>query len=192
MIEIQIQQDTNEWNEFRKNHIGSSDAPIIMGASPWTNSIDLWEEKIGFIKDKKPNFAMKRGKILEPLALEEFENQMHLLMMPKVFKSSDIEYISASLDGISFCNKIAVEIKCPGKKDHELALSGKIPDKYIPQLQHQLYVTELDKMYYFSYTPSTNKILEIYRNEEYIKILLEKEKIFWESVLNSDIKALNF
>lgn len=191
MIELELEQDSKEWHEFRRMHIGSSDAPIIMGVSIWSNPLNLWEQKLSIVPQKESNFAMQRGKYLEPIALSEFENEMGVLMCPKVLKSSSIDYIAASLDGISLCKKIAVEIKCPGKKDHEVALSGKIPEKYIPQLQHQLYVSELDKMYYFSYTPTSSKTIEIYRDDKYIEILLEKERIFWKSIQDFDVSLIN-
>ena len=50
----------------------------------------------------------------------------------------------ASLDGISMDQEI-LEIKCPYKpnrldSDHQKTKEGKIPEKYWPQLQHQLEV----------------------------------------------------
>ena len=78
-----------------------------------------------------------------------YMDQVHVI--PYVVQSDMYDWMIASLDGLDTEKGVMVEIKCPGPKDHELAMSGKIPKHYIPQLQHQLLVTGLDKMLYFSY-----------------------------------------
>ena len=42
-----MEQKSEEWLDWRKKGIGSSDAPIIMGVSPWKTPFELWEEKTG-------------------------------------------------------------------------------------------------------------------------------------------------
>lgn len=182
MIEVNLTQNTPEWIKFRHSHIGSSDALCIMGQSPWKSESDLFDEKIGLGIEKETTFFMQRGKDLEPIALQKFEEVIGILMMAKVFIHDEYEWMSASLDGIDFENENMVEIKCPGKKDHQIALDGEIPKKYIPQLQHQLAVMGLNKMYYFSYAIDSFKVIEVYKDESYIENLLNKEKDFWKRV----------
>ena len=79
-----LQQNTNEWLEFRRNKIGSSDAPIIMGKSPWKTPHQLWEEKMGIKDSFFESQAMRRGKDLEPEARTAFEEQTGLVMWPDV------------------------------------------------------------------------------------------------------------
>ena len=46
----ELVQQSEEWLEFRRSRIGASDAPIIMGVSPWKTHYKLWVEKIqGYI-----------------------------------------------------------------------------------------------------------------------------------------------
>lgn len=187
MIEINLKQNTPEWLEFRRKHIGASDAPAIMGVCKFNKPIDIWEEKLGLALPKEINYFMQRGKDLEFQALQMFENLTGILMIPKVVKNSNIDWMIASIDGMDFDNTKAVEIKCPGKKNHECALDGEIPKEYFPQLQHQLAVTGLDKMYYFSYTIESNKIIEVYRDQTYIDNLLKVEEDFWDCVINNEV-----
>lgn len=144
MKKIDLKQDTDEWFNFRKNKLGASDAPIIMGISPWKTPYQLWQEKLGFRSIPVMNEAMQRGKDLEPLALQSINLELGSEMIPLVFQHESLDFMTASLDGYDEKNKIACEIKCPRGSDHELALQGKIPEKYIPQLQHQMEVCELD------------------------------------------------
>ena len=44
-IFLNLDQKTQEWLIWRAQGIGASDAPIIMGVSPWSNIIALWRDK---------------------------------------------------------------------------------------------------------------------------------------------------
>lgn len=167
-------QGTREWEEFRKRKIGSSDAPVIMEMSPWKTPYMLWEEKLGFYEEKM-NFAMQKGKDLEETARKLYEQESGRSVVPMVLQHPEYDFLIASLDGITFDMKNIVEIKCPGKKDHSLAQCGIIPQKYFPQVQHQLMVTGLDMAHYFSYFEGDGVIVEVPRDQKYIDKLLKKE-----------------
>lgn len=178
---INLKQNTKEWLDFRRNHVCASDAPIILDVSPYKKIDKLLDEKIkGY--ELVPNKWMNRGRDLEPLALEMFELQTGFTMFPMVAKHSTIDWMAASFDGVSIDQKHFVEIKCPGKKDHQLALEGKIPPKYIPQLQHQICVIGLDKGYYYSFDGKNGVIIEFVRDEKFIEIMIEKENLFWNHI----------
>jgi putative phage-type endonuclease len=178
-----MQQRSTEWFTMRKQYIGASDASSVLGVSPWKTSYQLWIEKTSKDPNESiPNPRMQRGLDLEPKALSLFEQETGYLMSPKVLISPSHQFMMASLDGLCIDDKIAVEIKCPGFKDHEIALEGKVPDKYIPQLQHQLCVLNAEKMYYESYNPDHEKtlvIFEVYRDQTYIDNLIQKESEFY-------------
>lgn len=170
-----IEQGTLEWLEYRQDKITATDAVVIMGASKWKTPYQLYLEKTSPVEKKTCNFAMQRGLNLEPIARELFELKMNCCVSPAVVVK---DWAMASLDGISESGDIAVEIKCPGSKDHEKALGGKIPDHYYPQLQHQLYVTGLPGMYYFSFDGDEGVSIFVDRDQKYIDKMLEAEQKF--------------
>jgi len=184
MIELDyqdIEQQTPEWLEMRRNKIGASDAIIIMGVSPWKTPNDLFLDKMGLSPTQYRSPAMQRGIDLESDARKECEYRLKENLYPKVVFNKDLPWQMASLDGISLDGKILVEIKCPGKSDHECALGGEVPEKYFPQLQHQMCVCGLDEMYYFSYfgITASNALIKVHRDQEYIDKLTQKEREFW-------------
>lgn len=182
MKKLQLEQGSDEWHEFRKNHIGSSDAPIIMNLSPWSTPYQLWREKLDLDPPKLTTSSMRRGIELEPFARMLVAESFGEEFDPVVRISGTIEWMAASLDAINHSQKIVVEIKCPGKEDHLQALNNIVPEKYVPQLQHQMYVCELDYMYYFSFDGQEGKLLKAYRNDEYIEKMIDAEKVFWECI----------
>lgn len=178
-----MKQGSGSWLEWRRNGIGSSDAPIIMGVSPWNTPYGLYEEKAGLVEVKdEPNFAMARGIELEPKARAHYELMSDIDMPPVCIEHGKYPFLRASLDGFNSNTKRILEIKCPGKEDHETALSGKVPEKYIWQLRHQLAVAEADQVDYFSFDGERGVVVPFYRDLEEEKKLLEAELAFWEMV----------
>ncbi len=173
-------QNTAEWLELRKTKVGASDAPAIMEVSPWTTPFQLWQEKLDLAPCKEDNWAMKRGREKEDPARLLLEKMTGLFFSPEVRVHDELPWMMASLDAIDPENKYIAEIKTPGKVDHAMAQSGKIPDKYFPQVQHQLEVCKLEMGYYFSYDGEKGILLKIYRDDPYIKKMLAKEKQFYE------------
>ncbi|CAB4126508.1 COG5377 Phage-related protein, predicted endonuclease [uncultured Caudovirales phage] len=174
-----IQQNTPEWEALRSNKVGASDAPAIMEVSPWETPYSLWEKKLG-LKESSYNSAMQRGHELEDKARIELEKILGVLLLPEVKLHDEHHWMMASLDALDSTNSVLAEIKCPGKVDHAMAASGKIPDKYFPQLQHQLEVCKLEMGYYYSFDGEAGVLLKIYRDDKYIKEMVSKEKEFWD------------
>lgn len=184
-------QQTQEWLDMRKTKIGSSDAPVIMEISPWKTRYQLWEEKVGVGKEREKTIAMQRGLNMEEEARQKFEELTGHVVFPSVVYHPKHEFMIASLDGIDIEQRNAVEIKCPGNEDHQSALDGVVPAKYIPQLQHQLEVTGLDMIYYFSYNGNSYKIIEVGKDAQYIKRLVDEECAFWNCVQTLEAPKLS-
>jgi len=141
---VDIKQNTDEWLAWRRNMIGASESPIIMGVSKWCTPWQLYMRKLGLIPEQADNEAMARGRAYESEALKDFNKQFGFDCVPVVMVHDEYPWMIASLDGWDAERRIAVEIKCPGKEDHECAISGLVPIHYVPQLQHQLSVTGLE------------------------------------------------
>lgn len=192
-----MEQDTPEWHALRATKIGASDAPVIMGVSPWKTPYQLWQEKLGLVESHQSNVAMLRGKLMESQARKCFQKCTGIQIYPSVVLSKKYPWMMASLDGIDSSKTVAVEIKCPGRDDHSTALDGQIPEKYIPQLYHQMIVCELDSIQYFSYNPTftdenqRTKIITLKKNCGYEESLIKKEIEFLDCWNNFREPALN-
>lgn len=170
-----------EWLKWRK--IGSSDAPVIMGVSPWSTPYQLWESKLSG-KTVELNPAMKRGIEMEEMARQCFEVKANVEVFARNVTHPLHSWMTCSLDGIDMNGKTMVEIKCPGKKSHQIAKEGKIPDVYYPQLQHQMEVVGLDHMYYFSFDGEDGVIVEVEKDSAYAADLVKQEHEFYQCLEN--------
>jgi putative phage-type endonuclease len=186
-----------EWQEARRNHIGSSDAPILMNVGRKTR-YRLWMEKQGYIKNKV-NEAMKRGTEMEATALAAYCQKAGVELAPRVIFADDFWYMS-TLDGLSDDRKHCVELKMAGKEDQAAAEAGQVPEKYFPQLQHQLIGLEqygIDCVHYhsvphFSKDCTDGVTLKVYRDDKYISRLKPECHEFWErNLLGGEMPALS-
>lgn len=180
---IDLEQNMPEWKEWRRGKIGASMVPAIMGVSPYQTKLQLYNEMVGIQPKKQLNMSMKRGHDLEPVARDWCKAVLHLDdLEPAVAQHNDFDWAIASLDGYSPFHGIIVEIKCPNKVDHALALQGDIPDHYYPQLQHQMFVTDKEAVTYVSFDGICGTVVICNRDEEYIEKMILEEIAFLKCI----------
>jgi putative phage-type endonuclease len=182
---VNLEQRSKEWFDFRKKHIGASEAPIIMKESPWKTPRQLWMEKLDLSpKNDFKSKAMQRGVDLEEEARLKYIKITGVAVLPLVAKSVEYPFMIASYDGVSHDRKTIVEIKCPtGDEDHDLAKQQQIPKKYLYQLIQQMIVLDVDSVDYFSYKDPNDVALVHLRLDDVkseVKRLIKEEKKFWD------------
>lgn len=175
-------QGSDAWHQWRGKGIGSSDAPVIMGESPWLTPYQLWERKLGLAPEQEDDLAMQRGRELEPIARSHYELLHNIEMPPTCVESAEFPFMRASLDGYNQELGIVLEIKCPGAEDHAAAASGGIPKKYFWQLQHQLMVTGAKCAHYYSFNGTAGHLVSIGPNDAAIADLIVNEIKFWACI----------
>lgn len=177
-----MEQNSTDWLKWRASGLGSSDAPVIMGVSPYMTRYELWELKSGRKETKGGNWATRRGHRLEPQARAHIEFVTGLEFTPVLCQHPTFPWLRASLDGYNKETNTILEIKCPGADDHAMAREGNVPHKYLPQLQHQLFVTGAHKVLYFSFTEADNATVFVYPDESYLVKYFIMASDFWEGV----------
>lgn len=184
-------QGTHEWHEFRRRHIGSSDAAVLMGTVKFRlpdgrkkTPYLLWKEKMGLETFDIDTVATRYGKEKEPEALASYESMTGDFFAPEVIECAKYPFVASSLDGINLSHTLAVEIKCPGETDHSVALTGMIPEHYYAQLQHHMMCLgdEHWEMDYFSYRKGEGVIVKVERDDRYIDEMVSRYKAFWKCV----------
>jgi putative phage-type endonuclease len=178
-----IWQNTPQWLVWRRGGVGSSDAPAIMGESPFASARRLWQLKTGRSAEPGETPAMRRGRRLEPAARRAYEAATGAPIEPVCLAHDRLEWMRASLDGLSFDGAIALEIKCPiNSRDHATALRGEPPRHYYAQLQHQLEVSGADELHYWSFNGAQGVLVRVRPDRAYIGRLIEAEERFWRRV----------
>lgn len=173
---------TESFAEWRRKGIGSSDAAAVMNASPWCTPYKLWELKTGRREPEKASFPMLRGIDLEPHARSAYEELSGIRMDADRMKHKEHDFVRANFDGINTFARLVLEIKCPGRVDHEKAKAGIVPDKYIWQCVHLLAVSRMPVLHYWSFDGQNGELVQFRRDKDREEQLLIEEAKFWKLV----------
>jgi putative phage-type endonuclease len=180
------------WLAWRAKGLGSSDAPVVLNGKHFRRDrAALWREKVGLGERGEENWAMARGKRLEPEARALYERLMGYPCPPACGVHDRHPWLKASFDGWNAEYRVLLEIKAPGKADHEAALAGEVPSKYHAQLQHQILVTGPGPVtcHYASYHPGYDGadrlvVLTYAPSPGELSLLLRLEQVFWSCVVS--------
>lgn len=183
---LDIEQDSPEWHILRRTHLGASDAAAVCGVDPYKKPEKLFKQKmLGEKQWVTPQ--MERGKKLEIVARDLLEKVNGVKLVPIVVQDTDDEFMIASLDGYDFYNCMGVEIKCPGEKIfHEIIINRNIPKHYIYQMQHQMKVMGLPRWTLVPFNGVYFEEIVVERDEDIIKEIVEKERHFYECMINME------
>lgn len=186
---LNLTQGSTEWLNFRLSHITATDSGTISGMNQYQTKHQLWEEKMGIRAPKIPNVFMTRGSILEPEARKVFENKYNCTACDVVVQSEDYEFAMASLDGFLEDGTI-LEIKSPGKKNYdkykEMSKTGQVDLSHLFQMQHQMMCVGCKVTHYMVYSGRKSEyfVVDVLRDEDFIKNMVEKEKEFYDCMMN--------
>lgn len=185
----------SEWRDFRKQGIGGSDAPVIMGDSPYKSPFILWLEKTGQQKpaDLTDKPAVEWGHRLEAVVANKFADEHPDWQIRKKnlsLISKKYPWMHANLDRtIKTSNGVrgVLEIKTTTSYRAEDWTDG-VPAYYYAQPLHYLAVTGYDFMCvavliggqdYREYT--------FQRDDKAIERLIEAEDTFWNHNVKNNI-----
>lgn len=181
---VNIEPGSPEWVIWRQKGIGASVAAAVLNECKFKTAYQLFQE----LTNRKPAFdgnsATERGTELEPAARAAYEIDNDFVDAPAVcIVHPEYDFIKASLDGWIADAKTIVEIKCPSKDSHEMAMKGEVPRHYWIQMQHQLMCApEAEVGHYWSFRDSKGVKVLVYPDLAFQKQLLESELAFWELV----------
>ncbi len=174
-------------NTDRRSYIGGSDARIIMGTDE-TALLRLWQEKRGEAEseDLSGNLVVQLGAATEELNRSWYERNSgrSVTDIQRRVKHSAIPWMAATLDGVVEATGAVFEAKfmLPWSFSEEGAA-----EKYMPQLQHNMWVTHL-RTSVLSIITGGGKWVEITipMDPLYLSVLVSAEKKFWRCVQSGE------
>jgi putative phage-type endonuclease len=147
------------WHEARRGTVSASEISAVLGLSPYSSPFDLWwSKRLG--DSKSDNRAMSRGRRVEPLILEDFQDEHpHLLLRSfglvqniarpwQVFTPDALAYEAGRIDPSEHDPVAVVEAKTDGGSD-EWGERGtdEVPVHYRAQAIYQMDVVGVDLAY---------------------------------------------
>lgn len=174
-----------EWLQWRNRGIGSSDAPVAAGLSPYKSPLELWMEKTGrkLAEDISNKDAVFWGTTLEPIVASVYAERTgkKVRRVNAVLQHPEHPHMLANLDRIVEGGGV-LEIKTAGLRSQGQWEEG-VPLAYQIQVLHQLAVTGkawADVAVLIG--GQEFRIYRIDRDEARIQQLVDLEQVFWDHV----------
>jgi len=155
-----IEQHSEEWHKVRYGKIGGTLSKGLFIKSDTLLEDVLSELVEDFdLQESFQSYDMIRGNELEPEARKALSAYLGIeLKEVGWLQCEEIPLLGISPDGITECETISAEIKCPAAKKHlKTILTNEIPSDNIHQCLHYFTVNpKLEKHYFCSYRPENN------------------------------------
>ena len=155
MIELNVQQGSPEWMEARAKRFNASEAPAMMGVSPYMTRTELLRQKAtGIIPEVDANTQrlFARGHETEAMARPLAEKLIGKMLAPLVATDDSGKFLASS-DGVTVSDDF-VNLLCDIGFEHKfwneeiaaLVATGEVPESHKPQLDHQFLVFNFEKI----------------------------------------------
>lgn len=169
-----LKQRSPEWHRWREGKITASQIATIMGLNPKKSPLMLYNQIQNGGEDQV-NESMERGTRLEPLARAWAEDYLSSAYPEACMEHEEYPWLAASLDGWNECARVKlIEIKCPGAANHQQAKLGVVPSQWYPQCQMQMYIADVDEMYFISYVSDDDvESVLLKKDDRFIKKMME-------------------
>lgn len=185
-----LDMERNDWLDARRAGIGGSDVGAIMGFNQYKSAYQLFLEKTGQYHEEVDNDAVYFGNALEDFVAQEFAKRTgkKVRRLNKMLVHPEHNFMLANLDRVVVGEKAVLECKTANEYLKEAWNGEEIPASYLCQVHHYLAVTGYKKAY-IAVLLGGNKFIwkEIERDEEFIEILVDREKDFWENHVLKDV-----
>lgn len=179
-----VEMSRQEWLWNRKKGIGGSDASAILGFNPWKSAFELYVEKTSDEVREIDNEAIHWGNVLENVVAEEFTRRTgkKVRRRNQMFQHHEHEFMIANIDRDVVGERALLECKTTNAFNFEAWEGDQIPPAYICQLQHYMAVLGYEKAYIAVLIGGQKFVWkEVKRDDEFIELMIEQEKDFWEN-----------
>lgn len=160
---VEIESNTLPWLQWRRGGLGASDAPGVLGLSPYTSPRDVWLSKVSDLVTDEQTEAMEFGHVLEPVIIGQVakrhgdpDNDRHRylgqIVEGAVVESVEHPHLRASFDAMvveadgrayPLNAKNVSPYRSRSFDDAELGM----PDDIAVQLYHEAIVAGVDHAY---------------------------------------------
>lgn len=190
MQEQKIIQGTPEWHEFRAQHLNASDAPAMMGESPYKTRDALLREKAVGVVAEVSSETQRRfddGHRFEALARPLAEKIIGEELYPVVGSEGKF---GASFDGMTMLGDVIFEHKTLNAALAAIGPDDQLPLHYRIQMEHQLLVSGAEKcLFMASRWDGGDQLIESRHWWHFPDLLLRESIVFGWKQLEKDVAS---
>jgi putative phage-type endonuclease len=179
--------ERKEWLEARRNGIGSSDVPAVLGMSPWKTALSVYVSKTEPASDDDGMTGPQEwGHRAEPMiAGAIIDKYGWKLEKPPTLRHPQFDFLIASPDRANQDGDL-IEIKTASRSlDWGEPETAEIPTHYFLQVQHQLEVADRDVCWVCVLIGGNDfRRYMVPRDRAYLATVIDPLQEFWQRVLD--------
>lgn len=184
-------------SEDRNKFLGGSDTGTILGINPFKSAYTLWLEKTGHVEpaDLSDKLAIKVGHMVEDTVAKLYEQETgHRVRESLVsYMCKEYPFLKGHVDRLIIDDATrGLECKTTSSNNHYDYESGEVQPYYYSQCQFYMMMTGKKNWDLATLKDNTHFYINtIERDDEYIEVMLESMKNFWECVKNDTPPVLD-
>jgi predicted phage-related endonuclease len=193
---------------WRRDTLGASDAPAIVGVDPFRTGGDLWAQKTGRLpadadRDPRALDVRRLGQALTPVLVAVAEARLARPLAPEVFYRHPTAPLSATVDGIAVDDPaVLVEVKTAGLVGGQSPLldaygesgTDDVPESVIIQCHHTFGVLDAQpglprvrRAFIVALLGGRGlQTYEVARDDDLVADLLDREQEWWQDHVVGD------
>jgi putative phage-type endonuclease len=178
---VYAEQRSQEWLDLREQMITASDVASAIGENRY-ESVDSFVKKKVLRTKWAGNAATAHGTALEPMVRDMYDEKTgrksHEIGL---VQHREYPWLGASPDGVTE-DGLLIEIKCPLTRKIE----KKVPSYYLPQVQLQLEITDLEECDFIQYKPGPPEeyvVIRVKRDREWFAKNLPAMRVAWDRIV---------
>lgn len=170
-----VQPNTTPWYEWRRQGLGGSDIPMLLGVSPYKDATikGLALDKLGLVPPRESvSWPARRGQLLEPKARKMLGDRYNVDIYVACVEHRQHRHHRASLDGYWWIDDRLEICELKALKHETHLLFGRVVDGLAPkhalplhllvQCQWQLYVSGADVCHLCCYSEKKDETRQLH------------------------------
>lgn len=189
-------QTREQWLEHRRQGIGASDVPVILGVSRFKSPYTLWAEKSGLIPLPDETIPMRVGHALEPLISELYEEKTGRKVYDPgactIFRHPVLKFFFCTPDRIEIETSSPVELKTAGEFRAKDWKDDDPPLDHVCQLQTQIAILGSDGGSLAGLVGNREfHWFDVPRHDRLVEHIVHKVDEFWNRILEGDAPPID-
>lgn len=184
--------------ERRKDYIGASDMPAILGLDRYKSPWDVWAEKTGKVTNNyQPGEAAEAGNIFEAGVLDWASTQLGKLIRNQFRVCHNLPILASNCDALMVDSGNPVDAKTAGlfrplTEEWGEAGTDQVPERIIVQMTVQMLCTKTELSHIAAFLGGRGfNLYAIELDKELADMIMEEAGTFWNEHVIKDIPPID-
>lgn len=176
--------DEATWLQLRMLGIGGSDIGAVVGMSPYSTALDVYEQKLRLAPPKPMNMPMLLGRLMEPIVAALYEMQEGVKLFKPGFQRHPVHpWVLGTPDRLVVGQRKGVELKTTAAHNARRwgeAGGDEVPEEHTCQSHWYMPLVEMDAWDVAVLIGGSDfRVYHLYGDQRFERALFDRGDVFW-------------